>query len=271
MGGHERDARNAAGRMAASPSPLQKPGDALWRADLDHALDGKKIHAEIEAGRADNGFQRPVLEPLLHPVARLARQRAVMDRQDSGPFRPQAKNMLIPELRLGACVGENEGGRRGFDLGHDGLDHFRAEMARPGKALRRLRQQRVDDQRLVEPSFDQRASRRVAWPEKHAACLVEIAERRRQAPGYEARAEMTKARQRKLGLHAALVADKLVPLVDDDEGERRERLPRALLGQHEREAFWRRHEKTRRLSRQRRALTSRRVAGAGADPPQTRT
>ena len=41
---------------------------------------------------------------------------------------------------------------------------------------------------------------------------------------------MTKARERKLGLHAALVADKLVPFVDDDEGERSERLPRVALG-----------------------------------------
>jgi hypothetical protein len=61
-----------------------------------------------------------------------------------------------------------------------------------------------------------------------------------------------------------------MPFIDDDDGEGSERLSRALLCQHEREAFGRRHEKTRRLSRQRRARASRCVAGAGADPPERR-
>ena len=81
---------------------------------------------------------------------------------------------------------------------------------------------------------------------------------------------MTKASERELCLHAALAAHKLVPFVDDDKSERSERLPRALLSEHEREAFASRHEKARRLSRQRRALASLRVAGAGSDPPQRR-
>ena len=53
---------------------------------------------------------------------------------------------------------------------------------------------------------------------------------------------MTKASERELRLHAALAAHKLVPFVDDDESERSERLPRALLSEHEREAFGSRHE-----------------------------
>ena len=78
---------------------------------------------------------------------------------------------------------------------------------------------------------------------------------------------MTKASESKLGLHAPLVADQLMPFVDDDEGEGSKCLARTLLGQHEREAFRRRHEKARRLSHQRGALGSRCVAGARADPP----
>src|ERR1700722_16757427 len=135
-------------------------------------------------------------------------------------------------------------------------------MPRPGKAFGRLRQKRVDDERLVEPSLDQRASRRVARPEKHALRLLEIAERRRKAPGRDAGAKMAKARERKLGLDAPLVAHEFMPFVDDDKGERSKCLARALLGEHEREAFGRRHEKTRRLSRQRRARASRCAAAA---------
>ena len=41
--------------------------------------------------------------------------------------------------------------------------------------------------------------------------------------------EMAKTRERKLRLNAPLVADKLMPFVDDNEGQRRERLPRPLL------------------------------------------
>ena len=105
--------------------------------------------------------------------------------------------------------------------------------------------------------------RGVAGSKKHALRLLEIAERRREAPGREAGAKMPKARQRKLRLHAPLVADKLVPFVDDDEGERSEGLPRPLLRQHEREAFGRRHQKPRRLFRQRRALSSPRCRRCG--------
>ncbi len=193
-----------------------------------------------------------------------------MDRKDSSPFRPQAKNMLIPELRLRARVGENEGGRRGFDLGHHLFDHFGAKVTRPGKALRRFRQKRVDDQRLVEPTLDERSTWRVAGPEKHALRVLEVADGRRKTPGRNAGTKMTKASERKLCLHAALVADELVPFVDDDEGKRSERLPRALLREHEREAFRRGDEEARRLFRLGRALAARCVAGAGADPPQRR-
>ena len=129
-----------------------------------------------------------------------------MDGDDPGPFRAQAKNVLIPELSLRPRVGENERRGRGFDLRHDRLDHFCAEVAGPGKPFRRLGQQRIDDERLVEPPFDQCALRRIAWTKQHALRLLEIAERRREAPGCEAWAKMTKASERKLSLHAPLVA-----------------------------------------------------------------
>jgi hypothetical protein len=181
MSWSQRYARNAARRVAASPCPLQKPRDAFGRPDLDHALDGQEIDAEVETRGANDRFKRSVLQPLLHPVARLTRQRAVMDRKNSGPFRPEAKNMLIPEFRLRPRVGEDERRRRGFNLCDDRLNHFRPEVTRPRKALRRLRQKGIDAQRLVDPSFDQRALRRVARIEKHAPRLFEIAERRREA------------------------------------------------------------------------------------------
>ncbi len=79
---------------------------------------------------------------------------------------------------------------------------------------------------------------------------------------------MAKAGERKLRLHAALIAHELVPFVDNDEGERGEDVLRAFVREHEREAFRSRDQKAAGGFRaQRRARASRCVAGARADPP----
>ncbi len=107
--------------------------------------------------------------------------------------------------------------------------HGDAEMAAPGKALGLARQQRVDDQRLVElAAHDERRS--ASGAEKRALRHFEIAERRREAPDQRVRAPAAEARERKLRLHAALVAEKLVPFVDDDHVERGEARARARGG-----------------------------------------
>jgi hypothetical protein len=64
---------------------------------------------------------------------------------------------------------------------------------------------------------------------------------------------------------------RLMPFVDDDKGERRECLSRALLREHDRETFRRRDQEARRFPRGRRPLALRRVAGAGAHAPRRRS
>jgi hypothetical protein len=179
MSWSQRYARNAARRVAASPCPLQKPRDAFGRPDLDHALDGQEIDAEVETRGANDRFKRSVLQPLLHPVARLTRQRAVMDRKNSGPFRPEAKNMLIPEFRLRPRVGEDERRRRGFNLCDDRLNHFRPEVTRPRKALRRLRQKGIDAQIRPSTSAPCAASRESRSTRLASSRLPSVAERPR--------------------------------------------------------------------------------------------
>ena len=97
--------------------------------------------------------------------------------------------------------------------------HLLAEVAAPREAAGMRRQQRVDDEVLVDPAANRDAA---LVAEQHLHRLVEVAERRRQAPDDEARVPALQARERELHLDAALAAHQLVPLVDDDGVDRRE-------------------------------------------------
>ena len=81
---HDGHARDAARRVAAAAGALKEPRDPFGRADLQHPLDRQEVDAEVEARGADDRLQRPVLQALLDPVARLAR-RASRDGARSRP------------------------------------------------------------------------------------------------------------------------------------------------------------------------------------------
>jgi hypothetical protein len=69
---HARHATRRARLMAAAPRPLQETRDAFRPAHLEHAVDGREVHAEIEARGSDDATQSSRAQPLLDPLALLA-------------------------------------------------------------------------------------------------------------------------------------------------------------------------------------------------------
>src|SRR6185437_1786006 len=91
MRGHARHAAHLARRMARAPGALQQPCDALRASDLQHALDRREIHAEVEARGGDHRLQPAFLEPLLDPRARLSIERSVVQADEARPLRPRSR------------------------------------------------------------------------------------------------------------------------------------------------------------------------------------
>ena len=265
---HDRHARRAAGRVARASGALHQARDALRRADLEHAIDRQEIDAEIEARRADDRLQLPVLQTQFDPLAHFLIERAVMQRDQPGPVRPQFQQRAIPDLRLRARVGEDERTARLLDFIGDRADLPHAEMAAPRKALDRVGDQRIDDR---ASSAARRARSRAASSRdaSSASCasarLPSVADKPQTCnSGPPAR----EARERELRLRAALVAEQLVPFIDDDMPHVREFFLRVGARQHQREAFGRRDERRRHAAILPRAFGRWRVAGAQADRPR---
>ncbi len=230
----QRDAGSPTRRMPRATGPLHQPSHALGRTDLQNTFDRQEIHAQIQAGGADHGLERALLEAQFDPVAHLACQRAVVQRDQPGPVRPRAEDRLVPDFRLGAGIGKDQRCGSRVDL----LDHLRQhaqpEMAGPGEAFNARRQQGIDTQILVDPTLHQLAAPRM---QQHLQRMGLVAEGRRQPPHDELRHPLTKPRQRQLQLHATLIAQQLMPLVHHQHAQAREGLARIGAGQQQGQAF----------------------------------
>src|SRR4029450_13360964 len=94
--------------VRAAACRLAQPRDALRTSDLQHALDGKEIDAEVKARGRNDRLQTPFFQPQLDPLANLAIERAVVQGDQTGPVRPRLQQRLIPDLGLGTRVGYDE-------------------------------------------------------------------------------------------------------------------------------------------------------------------
>ena len=251
--------------MAAAAGALQQARHALGRADLQHAVDRQEVHAQIEAAGGHHRLQRAGLQARLDPVAHRLVERAVMQRDQPGPRRFGVEDRLVPDLRLRARVGEHQRGAAGGDLAHHRFEHLQAQVPAPGEAARRLRQQRVDDDRLVDPAVHQHA-RIVRQQRAHR--LHAVAQRGAQAPDRRRGARQPPhPRQRQLHLHAALAADQFVPFVDHHQLHAGQQLRRIGARQQQRQALGRGDQCLRQLPALARALGAVGVTGAHADRP----
>ena len=96
-------------RFSSAPSgALQQAGDTLRAADLQYLVDRREVDTEVEARRADDGAQRVAPQAVLDPIAYVALERAVMERDAARPVRARFEDRLIPDFRRRADVGEDE-------------------------------------------------------------------------------------------------------------------------------------------------------------------
>ena len=217
----------------------------------------------------------------------------------AGPLRSRCEQRLVPDLRLRACVGEDQRRGGGLDLAGDGLDHLDSEMPAPGEAARFVGQQGVDDDLLGHGAADQHAS---CAGQQHLQRVLGVAEGGREAPhrrlgrrvgslchrwwriepttpGPRLKAGDSGALRRALArkhaqagecelqLHAALVAHQLVPLVDDDEFDTSQQRGRVGACQQQGQAFGRGHQRLGQALRLARAFAGLGVPGAHTHLP----
>ena len=265
---HHGDPRHGTRTVAAAARALQQPGHALGAADLQHLLDRREVDAEVEARRADHGAQPPAAQRVLDPVADVALERAVVQRDGAGPVGPRREQRLVPDLGLRADVGEHQRRRRALDRAHDFRQQLEADVTGPGKALDRRRAQRCRST-IALASWPRitTASAAPAGAGEAGQRSVEVGERRRQSPGRQPGAKRAQARECQLDLHAALGRQELVPLVDDDAGEPGAALPPVGARQQQREALGGRHQHARQPPVLPCPRAGRRVAGAHLDAP----
>jgi hypothetical protein len=267
-----RDQRHAAGpawRVAAAAGALHHAGHALGRTDLQHALHRQEVHAQVQRGGGHHGAQRAFLQALLHPFARGAVQRAVVQGDATGPFGFGLQQQLVPDLRLRAHVGEDQRRAGSRDLVHHRLLHARTEVAGPGVLAGIGRDEGVDEERLVDAALDEFACRPSGMTQ-HLHGFREIAQRRAQAPGDQRRIEAPQPRDRQLRLHAALAADQLVPFVHHHELHLRQLLARVLAREHQGQRLRRGDQDRGHAAVLLRPFSAARVAGAQADGPSGR-
>ena len=84
--------------MPAATRALKEAGDTFRAADLQHLVDRREVDAEIEARRAHDRPQASFAQAGLDPVADVALERAVMERDLAGPVGPRVEDRLVPDL-----------------------------------------------------------------------------------------------------------------------------------------------------------------------------
>ncbi len=137
-------------------------------------------------------------------------------------------------------------------------------MTGPGEALDARRQQGVDAQVLVHLALHQPAA---AGVQQHVQRVGLVAEGGGKAPDDQLRHPLAQARQRQLQLHAALVAQELVPFVHHQHAQTGEGLARIGAGQQQGQAFRRGDQRAGQTPSLPRTLGTAGIAGAQADAP----
>ena len=148
VGGHAGQPADRAGLVAAAAGALDQPAHALGASHLEHAVHRREVHAEVERGGADHTAEPPVPDPVFHPLAGGPVEGAMVQRHDPGPVGARGEQRLIPDLRRGPGVGEDERGLAFLDRADHLGQQPEADLPGPGKPLHRLGNQGVDLQRL---------------------------------------------------------------------------------------------------------------------------
>ena len=256
-------ARDAGAVVVCAAHPLQEGGDAVRRADLADQLDGADVDSQLQRRRGDQRAKLAGAQAPLHPLAALARERAVVGRH---LVCAQALAELVRHA-LGHLARVDEYQRRAM-AGHvrrDAVEYLAQLVCRDGglelavgqlqRELERALVAAVDHRRQRAGSADQEAAGLLYWP--HGRRQAD-AQRRPPGDGFQ-------ALQRKRQVRAALVSRERMDLVDDDRLHRLQRRARALCGEVEVQRLGRRHEQVGRPADHHLALVRGRVSGADGD------
>ena len=198
--------------MARPSGALQQARHPFGRADLQHALDWQKVHTQVKTGRTHHRPQLAVFKPGFYPFAHAPVQRAVVQGNHARPVRPRLQQCLVPDFGLRAGVGEDQRGAAARNLVNDLRQHAQAQMPAPGKTTDLGGQQRINDEFFGGLALYKRA-RRMGVAQQRVHRFIEIAQRGRHAPGEQLRVPLPQSCQNQLGLHAAFVAQQLMPFV----------------------------------------------------------
>ena len=266
VGRHAQDVAGFAGTMTRAPGALQQSRHALRAADLDDLVHRREVDAQVQAGGRDHATHAAIAQSLFGGMPEFRVDGAVMQCQHVGVVQPHRLQGLVPQLRLRARVGEQQRAAHTLQARDHALQLRQAQVARPRETLVGLRQQRFQRQRTRLGGVDDRCIGRVR--QQGVACLLEVAERRRQSPCAQRRRQRPQARQAELQQHAALAAQQFVPLVDDDGAQSAQLFGGFRIRQQQGERFGRDDEYIG-LAVARQSLVSRTgVAGAHRHGPR---
>src|SRR5687768_11493491 len=187
-----------------------------------------------------------------------------------GPRRPALEDRLVPDLRRRPRISGDERTAAFTDGGDDLGKQRESDLPGPEESVDGRRDEGINLESFRNFALDEAPASGMTigvYAEKRVARGLEVAERRGQSPGSKPGADAAKPGETELGLYASLAGHELVPLVDDDGSEIREKTRRVLPREQQRETFGCRDERGRQPLALARADRGRRITGAGLERP----
>ena len=268
-GGEERAVRGAGQRVAGAPHALEEGADSARRADLADQIDRADVDAQLERGGRHHGAQIARFEPLLHLVAALLGQAAVVAR-DILFADPLGEPMRHP---LGQRPRVDEDQRRAvlFDQLAQTIVDAVPEVVRGDRGERHIGRFDPELQLALVAQIENLAIARravlVQTGQERRDLVHRLLRRRKPDAGRAPLGDAIQPRQRERQVAAPLVAHHRVDFVHDHRFDGAQRLTAALGGEHQIERLGRDDQDVRRALDDRLPLRGRRVARAhrGAD------
>ena len=261
--------RGAAQRVAGAPDALEEGADAARRADLADQIDRADVDAQLERGGRHHGAQIARFEPLLHLVAALLGQAAVVacDVLLADPLGQPVRHALGQRPRV------DEDQRRAVllnQLAQTAVDAV-PEVVRGDRGERHIGRLDPELQLALVAQIENLAIARLAVfvqaGQKRRDLVHRLLRRRKPDARRAPLGDAIQSRQRERQVAAPLVAHHRVDFVHDHRFDRAQRLAAALGGEHEVERLGRGDQDVRRALDDGLPLRGRRVARAhrGAD------
>jgi hypothetical protein len=271
VGRHAGYAADDAGLVPAASGALQQPGDALRTANLKDAIDRRKVDTQTQTRGGDDTAQAAIAQAILNEVARIRSERAMVQRNLAGPVGAGIENGLKPGFSLIARVVKMRVERAPSTASMTCGSIFSPMCPAHGKrsTCSGMRESTTTSLGItpLHEMTGQRAPVLVDAEERRQG-FVQVTQRRGKAPGAKVGLPPAQASETQLCLHAALVAEQLVPLVDDDSLQVAKEVPGLSLGQQDGETLGCRHQCCRWALKLALFLVTARIAGALLNHPR---